>query len=346
MKLLMFELSGDRRLGALRPGHEQELVDLSPVAHDLLALIDAGEEGLDEARRSIIKPAGAVHSLESVKLLPPLDPPRGNIIAIGRNYQKHAEETAAANHAAEPPTVFTKAITSITGPTDDYQPALSPDGRSLCYTSGAFGTTAANPSVDVTPLAIDQRLAAGLGRCRAAHCHDRRDGELSPLARLRLDVANELGRRGANIDRQNGFDHVFGYMVINDVSARDIQMGWGGQYFKGKSLDRSSPIGPWVVTRDEIPEPQRLGLALRVNGQLKQDGNTRDMIYPVDALVEWTSKGMTLLPGAIIATGTPDGVGFARTPPEFLKPGDAMETEVEGIGALTNRIVGYLDAAG
>ena len=148
-----------------------------------------------------------------------------------------------------------------------------------------------------------------------------------------------IGRRGANIDRQNGFDHVFGYMVINDVSARDIQMGWGGQYFKGKSLDRSSPIGPWVVTRDEIPEPQRLGLALRVNGQLKQDGNTRDMIYPVDALVEWTSKGMTLLPGAIIATGTPDGVGFARTPPEFLKPGDAMETEVEGIGALTNRIV-------
>ena len=287
MKLLMFELSGDRRLGALRPGHEQELVDLSPVAHDLLALIDAGEEGLNEVRRSIIKPAGAVHSLESVRLLPPLDPPRGNIIGIGRNYQKHAEETAAGNHAAEPPTVFTKAITSITGPTDD--------------------------------IAVDPAVS------------DKIDWE--------VELAVVIGRRGANIDRQNGFDHVFGYMVINDVSARDIQMGWGGQYFKGKSLDRSSPIGPWVVTRDEIPEPQRLGLALRVNGQLKQDGNTRDMIYPVDALVEWTSKGMTLLPGAVIATGTPDGVGFARTPPEFLKPGDVMETEVEGIGALTNRIV-------
>src|SRR5207237_8471745 len=146
-------------------------------------------------------------------------------------------------------------------------------------------------------------------------------------------------RRGANIDRQNALDHVFGYMVINDVSARDIQMGWGGQYFKGKSLDRSSPIGPWVVTRDEISAPQRLGLSLRVNGQPKQAGHTREMIYPVDAIVEWTSKGMTLLPGAIIATCTQDGVGFARTPPEFLKPGDVMETEVESVGVLRNRIV-------
>src|SRR5438309_9442522 len=103
MKLLMFELSGDRRLGALRPGHEQELVDLSPVAHDLLAVIDAGEEGLAAARRSISKPAGAVHSLASVRLLPPLDPPRGNIIANGRHDQKHAADPAAANHAAGPP---------------------------------------------------------------------------------------------------------------------------------------------------------------------------------------------------------------------------------------------------
>jgi 2-keto-4-pentenoate hydratase/2-oxohepta-3-ene-1,7-dioic acid hydratase in catechol pathway len=93
------------------------------------------------------------------------------------------------------------------------------------------------------------------------------------------------------------------------------------------------------VTADELGDPQKLNLRLRVNGTVKQDGNTRDMIYPVDALVEWVSKGMTLLPGSIIATGTPDGVGFARTPPEFLKPGDVMETEVEGIGTLRNRIV-------
>jgi 2-keto-4-pentenoate hydratase/2-oxohepta-3-ene-1,7-dioic acid hydratase in catechol pathway len=127
--------------------------------------------------------------------------------------------------------------------------------------------------------------------------------------------------------------------VLNDVTARDIQSGWGGQYFKGKSLDRSCPTGPWIVTADEVPDPQSLKLRLRVDGVLKQDGTTRDMIYPVDAILEWVSKGMTLLPGSIIATGTPDGVGFARTPPEYLKPGELMETEVEGIGLLRNRIV-------
>ena len=119
----------------------------------------------------------------------------------------------------------------------------------------------------------------------------------------------------------------------------DIQSDWGGQYFKGKSLDRSCPTGPWIVTADEVPDPQALSLQLRVNGVTKQDGHTRDMIYAVDAIIEWVSKGMTLLPGSIIATGTPDGVGFARTPPEFLRPGDVMETEVEGVGMLKNRIV-------
>jgi 2-keto-4-pentenoate hydratase/2-oxohepta-3-ene-1,7-dioic acid hydratase in catechol pathway len=134
-------------------------------------------------------------------------------------------------------------------------------------------------------------------------------------------------------------NHVFGYFVLNDVSARDIQNGWGGQYFKGKSLDRSCPIGPWVVTKDDVPDPGNLGLRLTVNGVVKQEGSTRDMIHPVDSIIEWTSKGMTLLSGTLIATGTPDGVGFARKPPEFLHPGDQMETEVSGIGVLRNRMV-------
>src|SRR6266849_6503079 len=97
--------------------------------------------------------------------------------------------------------------------------------------------------------------------------------------------------------------------------------------------------GRWVVTRDEAPDPRSLALRLTLNGVVKQEGNTRDMIHPVDATIEWASKGMTLLPGALIATGTPDGVGFARKPPEFLHPGDLMETEVVGIGLLRNRIV-------
>ena len=204
------------------------------------------------------------------------------------NCSAWTEESARKEgYEPQPPTVFTKAITSLTEPFAD--------------------------------IAIDPAIS------------DKIDWE--------AELAVVIGRRGPNIKRTDARAHVFGYTVLNDVTARDIQNEWGGQYFKGKSLDRTCPTGPWIVTTDELKEPQRLGVRLRLNGKLEQDGNTRDMIYPVDAIIEWVSKGMTLLPGAIIATGTPDGVGFWRTPSETLHPGDVMETEVEGIGKLRNRIV-------
>lgn len=292
MKLLMFEHDGRRRLGAVRPGHEDQVLDLSDpgmVGHlpaDIRSLIDAGEGALEQVR-SLLS-SGKLRSLrlEDLVLLPPLDPPQGNVIAMGRNYQKHAEETAKGK-APSPPTIFTKAITSITGP---------------------YAEIAVDPSISED---IDWEAELGV----------------------------VIGKAGVNIRRAEALSHVFGYIALNDVTARDIQSGWGGQFFKGKSLDRTCPTGPWVVTSDELRDPQVLDLRLRVNGQTKQDGNTRDMIYPVDATIEWVSRGMTLLPGTLIATGTPDGVGFARTPPEFLRPGDVMETEVEGIGVLRNRIV-------
>jgi 2-keto-4-pentenoate hydratase/2-oxohepta-3-ene-1,7-dioic acid hydratase in catechol pathway len=166
---------------------------------------------------------------------------------------------------------------------------------------------------------------------------------IDPNVSEKIDWEAELGvvigKRGINITAQDAMSHVFGYTVVNDVSARDIQNGWGGQFFKGKSLDKYCPMGPWVVTADEIPDPQRLRLTLKVNGVVKQDGNTQDMIYPIGQLVVWLSIGMTLLPGNLIATGTPDGVGFARNPPEFLKAGDVMETEVESVGVLRNKMV-------
>jgi 2-keto-4-pentenoate hydratase/2-oxohepta-3-ene-1,7-dioic acid hydratase in catechol pathway len=165
------------------------------------------------------------------------------------------------------------------------------------------------------------------------------DPSISDQIDWEAELGVVLGKRGINIPRKHSLEHVFGYLAVNDISARDIQNGWGGQYFKGKSLDSSCPLGPWVVTRDEIPDPQQLAVRLRVNGVVKQDGNTRDMIYPVDALIEWASKGMTLLPGSVISTGTPDGVGLGRKPPEFLHPGDLMETEVEGVGVMRNRVV-------
>ena len=147
-----------------------------------------------------------------------------------------------------------------------------------------------------------------------------------------------IGTVGKNIARDAALGHVFGYTVINDISARELQ-ALHMQWFKGKSLDGSCPMGPVVVTADEFGDPQAKRLQCRVNGVLKQDGHTSDMIFPVDVTIEWLSKGLTLEPGDIIATGTPAGVGIGRTPPEFLANGDVVETEIEGIGTLRNTIV-------
>jgi len=285
MKLVTFQRDGKPRLGVVRD--EDEVVELDE-REDMLGLIDAGKEGLSRVESALASSRARSHKLADLDLLAPIPVPRGNVIAIGRNYQKHAAETARIDgREPSPPTIFTKALTSLTEPNAD--------------------------------IAIDPSVS------------DKIDWE--------VELAVVIGRRGVNIKRDAARAHVFGYSVINDVTARDIQSGWGGQYFKGKSLDRSSPFGPWIVTADEIPDPQALKLRLRVNGEPKQDATTRDMIYDVDAVLEWVSKGMTLLPGTVIATGTPDGVGFARTPPEFLKPGDVMESEVEHVGMLRNRIV-------
>jgi 2-keto-4-pentenoate hydratase/2-oxohepta-3-ene-1,7-dioic acid hydratase in catechol pathway len=153
-----------------------------------------------------------------------------------------------------------------------------------------------------------------------------------------VELGAIIGKAGRNIARAAALDHVFGYTVINDVSARDLQSSHG-QFFKGKSLDGFCPMGPVVVTADEFGDPQAKRLTLRVNGVVKQDSTTGDMIFPVDLLIEWLSKGLTIETGEIIATGTPQGVGMGRTPPEYLKSGDIVEAEVEGIGTLRNRIV-------
>jgi 2-keto-4-pentenoate hydratase/2-oxohepta-3-ene-1,7-dioic acid hydratase in catechol pathway len=148
-----------------------------------------------------------------------------------------------------------------------------------------------------------------------------------------------VGIGGTNISRADALGHVFGYTVINDVTARDLQAKHL-QWFKGKSLDGFCPIGPCIVTADEFGDPQAKRVTCRVNGVTKQDANTRDMIFPVDVIIEVLSRGMTLEPCDIISSGTPEGVGMGRTPPEFLKDGDIVETEVEGIGTLKNRIHG------
>jgi 2-keto-4-pentenoate hydratase/2-oxohepta-3-ene-1,7-dioic acid hydratase in catechol pathway len=162
-----------------------------------------------------------------------------------------------------------------------------------------------------------------------------------PSATEQVDYEAELGVivgvGGKNIHRARALDHVFGYTVINDVSARDVQFRHK-QWFKGKSLDGFCPMGPMVVTADEFGSPQNKRLRLRVNGETRQDATTADMIFPVDAMLEFLSQGMTLEPGDIIATGTPEGVGLGRIPPKYLEDGDVVETEIEGIGLLRNTI--------
>lgn len=161
------------------------------------------------------------------------------------------------------------------------------------------------------------------------------DAAVSTEVDWEVELAVIIARAGKNIPAAQAWDYVFGYMVLNDVSARDLQMR-GKQYFKGKSLDGYCPTGPWIVTADELPNPHDLRITCRVNGVTKQDGRTSHMIFDVPAIIAYLSQGMTLLPGDIIATGTPEGVGFARTPPEFLRPGEVLESEIEGIGVLRN----------
>lgn len=165
------------------------------------------------------------------------------------------------------------------------------------------------------------------------------DEQVTQMVDWEGELGVVIGREGINIAADQALGYVFGYTVVNDLSARDVQYGWGGQYFKGKSLDGFCPMGPWIVTADEISDPQRLSVQTRVNGDIKQDGNTADMIFPIAEIIAQLSLGMRLLPGNLIASGTPDGVGYARTPQEFLHPGDILETEISNIGVLRNQMV-------
>lgn len=172
-------------------------------------------------------------------------------------------------------------------------------------------------------------------------------GDPIPVPRLssQVDYEGELavviGRAAKDVPRSRALEYVFGYTCANDVTARDWQRDknlGGGQFARGKSFDGFCPLGPWIVTADEIPDPGALWIKTWVNGGLMQDQGTSDMIFDVPALIESLSSTMTLRPGTVILTGTPAGVGFARTPPVWLKPGDRVRIDIEGIGSLENTV--------
>jgi 2-keto-4-pentenoate hydratase/2-oxohepta-3-ene-1,7-dioic acid hydratase in catechol pathway len=154
------------------------------------------------------------------------------------------------------------------------------------------------------------------------------------------ELAAVIGRPCKNVRREEALNYVLGYTCGNDVSARDWQRELGGsQWCRGKTFDTFAPLGPWIVTTDEIPNPNALQLRTLVNGEVLQDCNTNDMIFDVPRLIEFLSGSTTLLPGTVILTGTPHGVGMARTPQRWLKPGDSVTIEIEKIGKLTNPVL-------
>ncbi|HEV8469713.1 MAG TPA: fumarylacetoacetate hydrolase family protein [Candidatus Limnocylindria bacterium] len=154
-----------------------------------------------------------------------------------------------------------------------------------------------------------------------------------------VELAAIIGQRGRDIPEADAMRYVFGYTCANDVSVRDVQRRHGGQWFKGKNFDTHLPLGPWIVTADEL-DPGDLAIRTRVNGVTKQDSRTRYMVFKLPRIIKEISAGCELWPGDIVITGTPSGVGFARTPPEYLKIGDTVEVEIEGIGVLRNFVRG------
>jgi len=301
MRYATFSLPADTqpRLGVVR---DDTLIDLHALLsadglpRTLAELISQGRDSWDRLAHLIKQalgatpPASAVYRGDAVRLHPPTGRPTKNVVCLGLNYISHAKESAQARgrefKIPEAPVFFTKAPTSVTGPTD--------------------------------PIPWDPSVTAQLDY----------EAELGVV----------IGIPGKDIPRARALDHVFGYTIINDVSARDLQKTHL-QWFKGKSLDGFCPVGPVVVTADEFGDPQSKQISLRVNGVEKQHSTTANMIFPVDVIIESLSRGLTIEAGDLIATGTPEGVGLARTPQEFLQDGDLVETEVEGIGVMRNRVV-------
>jgi 2,4-didehydro-3-deoxy-L-rhamnonate hydrolase len=221
------------------------------------------------------------HSMQEVRLLPPVTRP-GKVICAGRNYHEHATEEGAA--APADPILFAKFGTSLVG-----------DGAAITWRAADTG------QVDY-------------------------EAELAVI----------IGRTARDVSPERALGYVLGYACLNDVSARDLQFG-DGQWVRGKSLDTFCPMGPWIVTADEIPDPSSLRLRCLVNDEVVQDASTAEMIHGVADLVAFCSRFMTLEPGDVIATGTPGGVGVFRQPPRFLQDGDRVVVDIERIGRLSNR---------
>jgi len=287
MKLVTYTFNGSTNIGVVRGDAVVDISTLLPgFVGDMIALLQ-DDEALAQAKEVLVA-ANPAAALAEVVLEAPFDNPR-KFLAIGMNYQKHADEARAKGIAPpEHQLWFNKQVTCITGP---YSPVEL-------------------PSVS-----------------------DHLDYE--------VELAFVIGKKCRHVKAEDAANVIAAYTVCNDVSVRDWQLRVQ-TWTMGKSFDTHGPIGPWLVTKDEIEDPHSLGLKCFVNGELRQSSNTSDLIHDCYQMIEHLSTVMTLEPGDIIATGTPSGVGVAMDPPQYLKVGDVVRCEVEKIGHIENTVVAGL----
>ena len=282
MKLLRYGPKGQEKPGLV--DEEGRIRDLSEKIND----IDGAFLASDRLAQITKLETDSLPLVEGTTRLGPPVAGVGKIIAVGINYAAHGKETKI--DIPEQPILFSKAVTSLSGPND--------------------------------PVVLPKDSVKG-------------DWE--------VELAVIIGRKAQYMKQADALGVIAGYSIINDVSEREFQLERCGQWIKGKSFDTFAPLGPWLVTPDEVPDPRNLKLWLDVNDTRRQDGNTSDMIFGISYLVSDISRYMTLLPGDVIATGTPPGVGLGHEPPIFLKPGDVMRLGVEGLGEQRQEVKAWED---
>lgn len=202
------------------------------------------------------------------------------------------------------------------------------------YKEHALEMTQQDPgAIPSDPILFTKPATSVIGSSENVEAHE----EVTSQLDYEGELAVIIGKRGRDIAQEEAKDYIFGYSIVNDLTARDLQKKHK-QFFKGKSLDTSAPFGPVIVAAQDIEDPHHLSIKTYINEEIRQDGNTKDMIFSIAELIEIISAGMTLEPGDIIATGTPSGVGKGMNPPQFLKSGDTMTISIEGIGTLENQV--------
>lgn len=306
------------------PGHP-----IPPSGGDALRLVTFMPEAGSAPRLGAVRPDGRVMDLSRLAL-PGFDPARMvSLIEAGPAALDAVRHAAASGDGPQVETV--RLLAPIPAPSRNIYAVGWNYLEHFAEGQAVRGTHAEYPAHPVF-------FTKGVNTVNGPYDPIPFDPEVSTAIDWEVELAVIVGTGGRNIKEADAMGHVFGYSVINDTTARDMQIKLhGGQWFKGKSLDGYGPIGPWIVPAADL-DPDDLHLITRVNGVVKQDASTKQMYFKVARIIAELSRGLTLVPGDIIATGTPPGIGNARKPPEFLKPGDLMETEIVGLGTLRNVI--------